>query len=50
LTGRTLDGENAHVGFVTVADLPYTEFVAAAREANLSVLRELERGARRDAR
>ena len=50
LTGRTLDGENAHVGFVTVADLPYAEFVAAAREANLSVLRELERGARRDAR
>src|SRR5215831_2252107 len=41
LTGRTLDGENAHVGFVTVADLPYTEFVAAAREANLSVLRAL---------
>jgi len=38
LTGRTLDGENAHVGFVTVADLPYTVFVAAAREANLSVL------------
>ena len=50
LTGRTLDGENAHVGFVTVADLPYEEFVAAARGANLSVLRELERGARRDAR
>ena len=50
LTGRTLDGENGHVGFVTVADLPYAEFVAAAREANLSVLRELERGARRDAR
>ena len=47
LTGRTLDGENAHVGFVTVADLPYTEFVAAAREANLSVLRELERGPHR---
>lgn len=50
LTGRTLDGENAHVGFVTVADLPYTEFVAAAREANLSVLRELERGPRRGER
>jgi hypothetical protein len=31
LTGRTLDGENAHVGFVTVADLPYTELVATAR-------------------
>ena len=40
-TGRTLDGENAHVGFVTVADLPYVDLVAAARDANLSVLREL---------
>ena len=42
LTGRTLDGENAHVGFVTVADLPYAGLVAAARDANLSVLRELQ--------
>jgi len=32
LTGRTLDGENAHVGFVTVADLPYVDLVAAARD------------------
>ncbi len=43
LTGRTLDGENAHIGFVTVADLPYEELVASARDANLAVLRELER-------
>ena len=50
LTGRTLDGENAHVGFVTVADLPYTELVAAAREANLSVLRALGQAARRGER
>jgi agarase len=50
LTGRALDGENAHVGFVTVADLPYPEFVAAAREANLSVLRTLEQDARRSKR
>jgi len=49
LTGRTLDGENAHVGFVTVADLPYTGLVAAARDANLSVLRELQRIAGRGA-
>ena len=49
LTGRTLDGENAHVGFVTVADLPYVELVAAARDANLSVLHELQRGASPDA-
>jgi hypothetical protein len=46
LTGRTLDGENAHIGFITVADLPYTEFVSAAREANMSALRELERSGR----
>jgi hypothetical protein len=43
LTGRTLDGENGHVGFVTVADLPYKGLVAAAREANQAVLRALER-------
>ena len=49
LTGRTLDGENAHVGFVTVADLPYMRLAAAARDANLSVLRELHRIASRDA-
>jgi hypothetical protein len=42
LTGRTLDGENAHIGFVTVADLPYVDLAAAARDANLSVLRELQ--------
>jgi hypothetical protein len=49
LTGRTLDGENAHVGFVTVADLPYVDLVAAARDANLSVLRELDGIASRNA-
>ena len=43
LTGRTLDGENAHIGFVTVADLPYADFAVAARNANLSVLRALHR-------
>jgi hypothetical protein len=47
LTGRTLDGENAHIGFVTVADLPYVDLAAAARDANLSVLRELQRIASR---
>jgi hypothetical protein len=44
LTGRTLDGENGHVGFVTVADLPHQGLVAAAREANLQVLRQLRNG------
>jgi hypothetical protein len=41
LSGRTLDGENGHIGFVTVADLPYEGLAAAARQANLAVLREL---------
>jgi hypothetical protein len=43
LTGRTLDRENAHIGFVTVADVPYTELVAAARTANLAILHDLQR-------
>src|SRR5205085_3352139 len=43
LTGRTLDGENAHIGFVTVADVPYEDLVGAARDANLAVLRDLQR-------
>ena len=42
LTGRPLDGENAHIGFVSVADLPYDDLVTAARDANVAVLRELE--------
>jgi hypothetical protein len=40
LTGRFLDGENGHIGFVTVADMPYRGFVSAVRDANLSVLRD----------
>jgi hypothetical protein len=47
LTGRTLDGENAHIGFVTVADLPYQDFVATARDANLAVLDQLQRSSGR---
>ena len=43
LTGRTLDGENAHIGFVTVADLPYENLIGSAMDANLSVLRQLQR-------
>ena len=31
LTGRTLDGENYNIGFVTVTDTPYPEMVQAAR-------------------
>src|SRR2546421_5372155 len=43
LTGRTLDGENAHIGFVTVADVPYEGLVDAARAANLAIMRDLQR-------
>ena len=43
LTGRTLDGENAHIGFVTVADLPYQDLASAARDTNISILRTLQR-------
>jgi hypothetical protein len=38
LTGRPLDGENGHIGFVSVADAPYRGFVAAVRKANLALL------------
>jgi hypothetical protein len=31
LTGRTFDGENYNVGFITVTDSPYPELVEAAR-------------------
>jgi hypothetical protein len=41
LTGRALDGENGHVGFVSVADVPYRDLVSAAREANLALLQSL---------
>jgi hypothetical protein len=41
LTGRLLDGENGHMGFVSVADVPYAGLVSAAREANLALLQSL---------
>ena len=34
VTGRIWDGENGGMGFVDVADSPYTELVAAARQEN----------------
>jgi hypothetical protein len=42
LTGRLLDGENGHMGFVSVADIPYAGLVSAAREANLALLKSLQ--------
>lgn len=37
LTGRAYDGENYNVGFVSVADVPYTPLVEAAKEVNNSL-------------
>ena len=34
LTGRSLDGENFGIGFVSVTDAPYPELVEAARETH----------------
>ncbi len=34
VTGRSLDGENYNIGFVSVTDRPYPEMVSAAREIN----------------
>lgn len=34
ITGRTYDGENYNIGFVTVTDTPYPEMVRAAREVH----------------
>lgn len=42
LTGRLLDAENGHMGFVSVADVPYAGLVSAAREANLALLKRLQ--------
>ena len=42
VTGRTFDGENGHIGFVSVADVPYQGLVAAAMTANARILRRLD--------
>lgn len=34
LTGRAYDGENYNVGFVNVADIPYTPFVDEVKQIN----------------
>jgi len=43
VTGRLFDGENGHVGLVTVADVPYHPFVDTVRAANLKLLEKLLR-------
>lgn len=39
VTGRLLDGENAHIGLVAITDVPFDGFVDAVRRANLRLLR-----------
>jgi len=39
LTGRSFDGENYNIGFVTVTDTPYPEMVAAARKIHEAACR-----------
>ena len=34
ITGRLLDGENAHIGLVAITDRPFKGFIDAVREAN----------------
>ena len=43
LTGRSYDGENYNIGFVTVTDTPYPELVAAARAVHREAYAEAER-------
>ena len=33
-SGRTLDGENSHIGLVGITDVPFQDFVDAVRKAN----------------
>jgi hypothetical protein len=42
LTGRLLDGENGHMGFVSVTDIPYAGLTSAARATNLALLKSLQ--------
>lgn len=44
LTGRTYDGENYEIGFVTVTDTPYPEMVAAARAVHAEAYARRWRG------
>lgn len=37
LTGRSYDGENANIGLVNVADIPYPELIDAAKEVNATI-------------
>ena len=41
LTGRPWDGENGHIGLVTITDLPYAPFVGAVTAANRDALARL---------
>lgn len=44
LTGRTLDGENYNIGFVSVTDTPYSELVSAARQIHAQAYQRHSQG------
>ncbi len=37
ITGRAHDGENYNVGFVSIADVPHTEMIKAAKQVNAKI-------------
>jgi agarase len=37
LTGRSFDGENANIGFVSVADVPYPELIQAVKDVTYNM-------------
>lgn len=43
VTGRWLDGENGHLGLVAITDIPWTEFVEQAGEANRTAQKTLRK-------
>lgn len=40
ISGRAFDGENANIGFVTVADIPYPELVDAVKEVTSTMYQQ----------
>lgn len=41
ITGRLLDGENGHLGLVSITNIPFTNFIKKAREINLKITQDV---------
>lgn len=41
ITGRLLDGENGHLGLVSITNLPFQDFIRKAREINFKITQEM---------